>query len=89
MCECVSGEGGEFVACEPGAGLEEVFVEAMHGEVDDGAVCVADEATEAVASDVEGEGGVVVVVERAESLVVRDLEAESLGDLFDGEIAEG
>ena len=49
---------------------------------------IADEATVGVASGVEGEGGVVVVVEGAEGFVARDLEPQPFRDLLDGEVAK-
>ena len=64
-------------------------MEGLHNEVDGAAVGVADEATVGVASGVEGEGGVVVVVEGAEGLVSDDLEPHPFRDLLDGEVAKG
>lgn len=73
---------------EPVAGVEEAAVENVHGEADGVAVGVAGEAAVGVLPRVEGEGGVVVVVEGAEGFVAGDLDAEPCGDLLDGEVAE-
>ena len=80
--------GFDGVVGEPGAGLAEVLVECLHNEVDGAAVGVADEATVGVASGVEGEGGVVVVVEGTEGFVSDDLESQPFRDLLDGEVAK-
>ena len=69
------------------AGFFEVFVEEVHNEVDGAAVGVADEATVGVAAGVEGEGWVVVGMEGAEGFVAADFEAETGGDVFDGDFA--
>ena len=80
--------GFDGVVGEPGAGLAEVLVECLHNEVDGAAVSIADEATVGVASGVEGEGGVVVVVEWTGGFVSDDLEPHPFRDLLDGEVAE-
>jgi hypothetical protein len=58
------------------------------GEVDGVAVGAAGEAAVGVFTEVEGEGGMVVVMEGTEGLVAVDLDAEAGGDFFDGEGAE-
>ena len=73
---------------EPSAGIGERFAEVAHHEVDSAAVGIADEATVGVATDVVGEAGVVVVVERAETLVTCDAKAKALGNGFYGKGTE-
>ena len=63
-------------------------MEEVHDEVDGAAVGVADEAAVGVFTEVEGEGGVMVVVEGAEGFVGSDVEAEAGGDFLDGEGSE-
>ena len=59
-----------------------------HHEVDGAARGAADEAAEGVATDRERQAGVMVVVERAEAEVSRNLESKSLRDPLNGEFAE-
>ncbi len=74
---------------EPPAGLGEVYVQQAHHEVDGAHGGVhADEAPAGVAPGVEGEAGVVVVVEGAECLVAGDTQSEPPGDLLNGQVAE-
>ena len=75
-------------AIQPSTSLPEVFVEALHHQVDGAAVGAADEAAVAVAADRERQAGVVVVVERAETEVSCNLESKSLRDPLDGEVAK-
>ena len=72
---------------KPSAGFGERLAEVAHHEVDGAAAGIADEAAEGVAPAVEGEAGVMVVVERAEALVASDAEAKTLGYGFYGERA--
>ena len=88
-CGVPVGEQDVGVAGEPAAGFGEGEAEGSHGEVDcaEGAVH-AHEAAAGVAPGVEGEAGVVVVVERAECLVAAHADPEPLGDSLDGEVAQ-
>ena len=70
------------------AGFAEVLVEGAHHEVDVPSVLPADEAAEGVASHVEGERGVVVVVEGAEGFVLPELEPQPLRDPLNGKVAK-
>ena len=73
---------------QPLAGVGEVFVEHLHGQVDGAAVGAAHEAAAGVAAGVEREAGVAVVVEGTKGLVAAYLDAEALGDLLYWEVAE-
>ena len=58
---------------KPVAGFLEVFAEDLHGEGDGAAMSSTNEALEGVATYMEAEAGVLVVVERAEGFVLLDL----------------
>ena len=82
------GVGDGVAGGEVEAGFAEVFVEEVADEVDGVAVGATGEAAVGVFLEVEGEGGVVVVMEGTEGLVAVDLDAEAGGDFFDGEGSE-
>ena len=84
----MGGDGLHGAVGEVEAGLLEVFVEEVADEVDGVAVGVADEAAVGVFPHVERQTGVVVVVEGAEGFVVAHVEAETRGEVFDGDGAE-
>ena len=73
---------------QPVAGIEEVFVQKMHHQVDAPSRSTAHEAAIPIGSEAEGQAGVVVVVERAKALVPVHLESKSLCDPLDGKVAE-
>ena len=82
---------GEHVARavgKPPAGLGERLAQEAHDQVDGAAVGIAHEAAEGATARAEGEAGMVVVVEWAETLVACDVQAKTLGYGFYGERAK-
>ena len=71
---------------QPAAALHEVQMQHLHGQVDHIAMGSTDKATEAVV--LERERGMMVGMERTETLMPHDLQAEPPGDCLDGQFAE-
>ena len=63
-------------------------MQSVHHEVDGAAMCVAGEASVGVATGVECQTGVVVVVKGTEALVTGYAQAEALSHSLDGERAK-
>ena len=80
------GEGKDIVrVAQPAAGLHEGEPQHAHRQIDHPSVGIAHETAIAVLSQVEREGGLVIVVKRAEALVAVDRQAYSLCHPLDGE----
>ena len=73
---------------EPAAGVEEILVQHLHGEVDDAARRPADEAPERVLPDEEREAWMTVLMKGTEAFMSCNSESESLRHPLNGERAE-
>ena len=73
---------------QPAAGIEERLIQILHHQINRPARRSADKAAKRIPTNRERQACMMVVVERAEALVTRHLESESLRDPLNRKVAK-
>jgi hypothetical protein len=73
---------------QPSAGSPEFQIQVLHHQVDWSATCPAHKASVCILAHLKREAGVVVSMERAQSLMMHNPQSKSLCDSLYGEFAE-